>query len=272
MVGWLELAGVIFVAVLGAKAGRLISRLKTPYWGLGYLLPLIFLFSLLAIMYAGLNAYNPILACMSAGRMRFVIIALTVTMGTMTLLGRVNSRIEKATLYILMLAVVSWGAILPFAYPLIIKNRLARLPTLIDADNVCFQSTPYTCGPAAAVTALGQLGIHAHEGELAVLSHTSPILGTMPWELYKAIETRYASYGVDCKFRRFDSVSQLKDADVTLAVVRDAFLLDHCVAVLEVGDNTVTIGDPVIGKIRMSYKKFQSIWRCYGITLKHHPV
>ena len=70
----------------------------------------------------------------------------------------------------------------------------------------------------------------------------------------------------------FDSIKQMREADVTLAVVRDAFLLDHCVAVIEVGDKTVTIGDPVFGKIQMSHKDFQSVWRFYGITLKYNPT
>jgi predicted double-glycine peptidase len=268
MGGWFEIAGVITAAFLGGFAGRLFSRLKNPHWGWGYCLPLMLAFLLLLITYAGLNASNPFFAWISSGRLRFVLIALSVTMGAMTLIGRLTNRFQKALLFVVMIGVVAWGALMPFAMPLIIKKNLAQLPTLIDADNVCFQSTPYTCGPAAAVTALGQLGIRAHEGELAILSHTSPIIGTMPWDLYKAIEDRYAADGVDCRFRHFDSISQLREAGVTLAVVRDAFLLDHCVAVIEVGENTVTIGDPVLGKTLMTHKDFQNIWRFYGIALK----
>ena len=272
MGGWFELAGVIIAAFLGAVGGRSFSRLKNPHWGWGYVLPLMLIFLLLLITYAGLNTFTPLFAWISSGRLRFVVIALSVTMGAMTLIGRLKNRIEKAFLFVVMIGVVGWGAILPFAYPLIIKNDLARLPTLTDADNICFQSTPYTCGPAAAVTALSRLGIRAHEGELAILSHTSPIIGTMPWELYKAIEDRYAVDGIDCRFRHFDSISQLREAGVTLAVIKDAFLLDHCVAIIEVGDDTVTIGDPILGKVQMSYKDFQGIWRFYGIALKHNSA
>jgi hypothetical protein len=272
MVGWFELTGVIFAAISGAAVGHSFSRLKSPFWAFGYIIPLAFIFGLLIITFAGLNAINPLFAWVSAGRLRFVIIALTVTMGAMTLIGRVKNRVEKSLVFLTMLGVVGWGALMPFVMPIIIKNDLAKLPTLTDADNICFQSTPYTCGPAAAVTALGRLGIRAHEGELAILSHTSPIIGTMPWELYKAIENRYGGDGVVCRFRSFDSISQLKDADVTLAVVKDEFMLDHCVAVIDVTDKTVTIGDPVLGKIKMSYKDFQSIWRFYGIALKHNPT
>ena len=193
-------------------------------------------------------------------------------MGAMTLIGRLTNRIEKAIVFLFMLGTVGWGAVLPFVLPLVLEKDLANLPTVTDADNICVQSTPYTCGPAAAVTALRKLGFPAQEGELAVLSHTSPIVGTMPWTLCKTIQDRYAASGVDCQFRQFDSVNQLKDADVTLAVIKDAFMLDHCVAILDVTDKNVIIGDPVLGKIKMSHKNFQSVWRFYGIALKHTPI
>ncbi|MGD0596606.1 MAG: cysteine peptidase family C39 domain-containing protein [Sedimentisphaerales bacterium] len=272
MVGWFEIAGVIIAAFLGAVGGRSFSRLKNPHWCWGYFLPLMLIFLLLLITYAGLNAFTPFFAWISSGRLRFVIIALSVTMGAMTLIGRLKNRTEKAFVFVMMIGVVAWGSVLPFVMPLLVRNDLADLKTQTNADNICVQSTSYTCGPAAAVTALRQLGVTAQEGELAILSHTSPIIGTMPWSLYKAIQDRYAGDGIDCRFRHFDSISQLREADVTLAVIKDAFLLDHCVAIIEVGDNTVTIGDPILGKIQMSYKDFQSVWRFYGIALKHNPT
>jgi predicted double-glycine peptidase len=53
-----------------------------------------------------------------------------------------------------------------------------------------------------------------------------------------------------------------------LAVVRDAFLLDHCVAVLDVSDLTVVIADPVLGKQLMSHEQFERMWRFTGIVLQ----
>jgi predicted double-glycine peptidase len=272
MVGWFEIAGIITAAFLGAVAGRSFSRLKNPHWGWGYFLPLMLIFLLLIITFAGLNAFTPLFAWISSGRVRFVLIALSVTMGATTLIGRLQNRTEKAFVFVIMISVVAWGSVLPFVMPLLVRNDLAGLKTKTNVDNICVQSTSYTCGPAAAVTALRQLGITAQEGELAILSHTSPIIGTMPWSLYKAIQNRYAADGIDCRFRQFDSISQLREADVTLAVVKDAFMLDHCVAIIEVGDNTVTIGDPILGKVQMSHKDFQSVWRFYGIALKHNPT
>jgi predicted double-glycine peptidase len=81
------------------------------------------------------------------------------------------------------------------------------------------------------------------------------------------LRSRYGAEGLKCQYRRFDSIDQLKGAGITLAVVRDRFLTDHCVAVLEVSDRMVTIADPVMGKELLSYENFAKIWRFSGIVL-----
>ena len=150
------------------------------------------------------------------------------------------------------------------------KARLLSLPTIIDADGVCFQSTDYTCGPAAAVTALGKLGFAAHEGELAFLSYSNPITGTFPLCLESAIQSHYGGRGLDCRYRRFNSVDELAGADLTIAVIKSSFLWDHCIVVLGVNDKYVILADPVFGKMQMARWKFEKIWRFTGITLKNN--
>jgi hypothetical protein len=245
------------------------SRLKNPHWSWGYGIPLALIAIVLGATHFGSKTFVPVIVWLSVGRARFIIMGLAVTMGCMTLLGRLKNRTEKAVVLVLMTAVVLWGSVLPFFAPVLIRNDLANLKTKINADNICVQTTNYTCGPAAAVTALRHLGLTAQEGELAILSHTSPIVGTLPWCLYKAIQNKYEEQGIICRLRRFDSVAQLRDQDVTLVVVKDAFLLDHCVAVIEVGDKTITIADPALGRQKMTHEDFESVWRFYGITLKN---
>jgi hypothetical protein len=269
MGGWFETAGVILIVVLGATAGRAFSRLKNPHWGWGYCVSLALIALVLAATYISSKTFVPVLIWISGGRMRFVIIGLAVAMGSTTLLGRLKNRIEKVVVFVLMTAVLIWGTVLPFFVPVLIRKDLRNLRTRINADNICVQTTNYTCGPAAAVTALRRIGLTAQEGEIAILSHTSPVVGTLPWCLYSAIQQRYAAQGIECQLRHFNSVGELRGQDVTLVVVRDAFLLDHCVAVLEVGDETVTIADPALGRQKMSHKEFEDVWRFYGITLKN---
>jgi hypothetical protein len=272
MGGWFETTGVILVVILAAAAGRIFSRLKNPHWGWGYCIPLSLISFVLIATYIGSKTLIPALAWVSCGRARFIIIGLSVAMGSTTLFGRLKNRIEKAVLLVVAAGVITWGSVMPFFVPVLIRNDLNKIKTKINIDNICVQTTDYTCGPAAAVTALRHLGFSAQEGEIAILSHTSPIVGTLPWSLYKAIQNKYAAEGVECQLRRFDSVGELRGQDVTLVIVRDSFMLDHCVAVLEVGEETITIADPSLGRQKMSHKDFESVWRFYGITLKNNSV
>ncbi len=265
---WVETGGVILVALLGIFLGRVFSGLRKSYWMLGYFLS----FGLIAILV--LVRFNNALyfvrpfSWIISGRAKFVILSLAVTMGLTVLLSRLPRKCEKLMVCFLMTMVVIWFLVLPFLVPALIKDHLSNIKTRLNAKGVCFQSTSYTCGPAAAVTVLGRLGLSAEEGEIAILSHTSPVAGTLPACLSSALQRRYGPVGLKCQYRRFDSIEQLRNAGLTLVMVRDSFLQDHCLAVLEVSDLTITIADPLAGTKLMSHEQFEKIWRFSGIVLK----
>ena len=269
---WLETLCVALVTLSGIFLGRLCSSFRKPYWTLGYFPPLLLIAMLVTARFADGLAFVAPLSWITAGRARFVVLSLAATMGLTTPLPRLANRCQKLAVCVLMTVVVVWFSISPFLAPALLKNRLLNLDTRIASNGICFQTTDYTCGPAAAVTALTKLGLSAQEGEIAVLSHCSPVTGTLPGCLAKALQNRYGSEGLQCQYRRFDSLDQLKSADVTLAVVSDAFLTYHCVAVLEVSDHNVIIADPVIGRRSMSHKQFEKIWRYCGIVLKRDSM
>ncbi|MDD5326456.1 MAG: cysteine peptidase family C39 domain-containing protein [Phycisphaerae bacterium] len=265
---WLETVGIILIAMLGVFLGKLFSHPRKAYWIVGYLFSVLLIAFLLISGYSNSLAFAPPFAWIAAGRIKFVIFSLAVTMGLTTPLSRLPYKFEKVVICFLMIVVVGWFSVMPFLAPALIENHLANLKTLLDSNGICFQTTAYTCAPAAAVTALGKLGLTAEEGELAILAHTSPVAGTLPGCLRTALQNRYGSEGLRCQYRRFDSIAQLKDAGLTLAVVKNALLSDHCIAVLEVRDNTVIVADPVTGKRSLSHEQFEKIWRFSGIVLK----
>ena len=265
---WFETAGVVLVALSGVLVGKVFSRLPRSYWSLGYFFPCALVFILLVARCSNSLSFTPPLSWMLAGRVRFVLLCLAATIGLTTPLSRLPRTSEKIIICILMSIVVFWFSILPFLVPWLIRNDLNAIKTKIDANGVCYQSTAYTCAPAAAVTALLRLGLPAQEGELAILAHTSPVAGTLPTCLKQALETRYGSFGLRCHYRPFTSVSQLNNEGITLAVVRDSLMTDHCVAVLDVSGETVTLADPVMGKTLISRHEFEKIWRFTGIVLR----
>jgi hypothetical protein len=269
---WLETLGVVLIAVFGVVAGRVFSRFQEPYWVLGYILPGV-LIAMLAMLRFNSNLYfvSPF-SWIAAGRVRYVVLSLAVAMGLTVPLSRLPYKFEKLIVCLLMAGFVIWFSVLPFLMPALIKDRLSNLQTKFDKEGVCRQTTDYTCGPAAAVTALGKLGLTANEGELAVLSYSSPVTGTLPECLSSALQDRYSAEGLSCRYRHFDSIAQLKSAGITLALVREAFFIDHCLAVLEVTDEAVTVADPVTGTRMMPYEQFEKIWRFSGIVLQRNPL
>lgn len=265
---WLETILVFLVAVSGVFLGRFFSRLPKRYWIAGSFLPFVLVAMLVIVRCNPAIGFTAPFSWISMGRMRFVFLSLAVTMGLTCSVSRLPYKSERILVCMFMTVVVVWFCVLPFLVPALIRADLSNIETKLDSNGICHQSKAYTCGPAAAVTALRRLGLQAHEGQIAVLSHTSPIVGTLPACLSAALENRYGAEGLECEYRGFDSISQLRDAGVTLAVVKDAFLLDHCVAVLEVSDQTVTVADPVFGKTSMTYEQFEKVWRFSGIVLR----
>jgi len=267
-----ETAGIVLLVVLGILIGRTFSAFRSPYWTLGYFLPCI------AIVVLALASCNNVLyfvrpfCWVTTGRARFIVLALAVSIGLTVPLSRLPRRCERLLLRILMVVVVTWFCVLPFLVPALIKERLSNLKTRLDSNGICLQTTDFTCAPAAAVTALRQLGLPADEGQIAALSYSSPVTGTMPTFLCSALRNRYSSAGLKCKYRRFDSVDQLSDAGITLAVVKNAFLRDHCLVILDVSADTITAADPVSGVKSMSREQFEKIWRFSGIALRRGAI
>lgn len=265
---WVDTIGLLCVAFSGIVIGLKISRTRGHRWLWGYVVPLVLLFLLAGVRFYHFLVFVPPFSFFLAGRFRFIVLALAITVGLTTSISRLKHIYQKVVLYILMTVFVIWFAALPLLMPVLIKDKLLNLPTIVNADGICMQSTDFTCAPAAAVTALGKLGFEASEGRLAFLSYSNPITGTLPACLEDTLRTCYGSRGLDCHYRRFDSVEQLKNADLTLAIIKSSFLTDHCIVVLKVNDQDVLLADPVFGKTRMTRRQFEKIWRFTGITLK----
>ncbi|UCC98560.1 MAG: hypothetical protein JSW66_01445 [Phycisphaerales bacterium] len=269
---WVETIGVVLVALVGVYVGRVFSRLGKPYWVLAYLFPAILIGMLALVRFNNALYFVRPFVWVTTGRVRFITLSLAVSMGLTVPLSRLPRRWEKLIVCVLMAGFVSWFSVLPFLFPALIRDRLSNLRTRFDANGICRQTTDYTCGPAAAVTALGRLGLSGDEGELAVLSYSSPVVGTLPACLSSALQKRYGADGLRCQYRRFDSIDQLRSAGITLAVVRDAFLLDHCIAILNVSDEAVTVADPVTGTRLVPHQQFEKMWRFSGIVLKRDSI
>ncbi len=269
---WVGTASIVLVALLGICLGWMFSRLQRSYWLLGCSVPFVLIAMLILTRYNNSLHFVQPFSWVALGRARFIILSLAVSMGLTVPLSRLPYKFEKVIVCLLMAGFLTWSSALPLLVPALVKDHLLNLNTKFDGNGICRQTTDYTCGPAAAVTALGKLGLTAEEGELAVLSYSSPMTGTLPSCLSAAIENRYGADGLRCRYRHFDSVDQLKGAGVILAMVREAFLMDHCLTILNVSDDAVTVADPVTGTRLMPHGQFERIWRFSGIVLERDSV
>jgi len=264
---WLETLGGLVLAGAACVVGRLFSRLRRPYWAAGYAAPLLVIAAVAAVRWAPALEFIPPFSWLLAGRIEFAASAAAGAMLFATLLPHLPRREMKILVGILMAVIVLRYAVLPFALPGLLRGSLSALETKFDPDGVCQQSTGYTCGPAAAVSALDQLGLPGDEAELAVLARTNPVSGTQPDLLCAALAERYAARGLSCEYRYFASVAELRDAAPAIAMIRHSILTDHYVAVLKVDDLRVTLADPQVGLRKLSDEHFARIWRNCAIVL-----
>src|SRR5262249_4697231 len=156
---------------------------------------------------------------------------------------------SQLAFFALVSATVLYEAIVPFIVPLYLHNDLQNLHTTIDDQGVCRQTTSYTCGPAAAVTALRRMGITTDEGELAVAMHTTPLVGTPPDVLADSLESKFSDHALRAEYRKFDNVDGLAGHEPVLAITKIQAIEDHYVVVLHVSTAGVLIADPAQGRV-----------------------
>ena len=265
---WLETVGILLIAISGIILGRWASRRSTSArifaMSVSFAVVGLILLSRLGVLWETLPLLRPI----AASRWRFVLLAFSVTLGLTAPLTQLRSYVSRFITCLVMAFFTTILVSFPFLGPALIQSDLAASQTRIDIDGVCRQSQPFTCGPAAAVTALNRFGVEATEGALAMAAHTSPVIGTSPWDLYRTLKSDYQDEGIEYSFLHMRSIDQLPTEAVLLAVVRDAPATDHCVAVLAVNENTVTIADPMAGLVHMPRDSFHQLWRNCGILLQ----
>ena len=258
----------LLCALSGVALGWWFSRLRNPYWALGYFIPLLLVFAYALSFHIPALMFAPPFSWLTMGLKKFAVFGLIATMVLTTPLSRVPNKRSRIFIVALMTVIVFFMAIWPFAAPMVDRHQLSSLQTNIDKNGICLQTTDYTCGPASAVTVLRKLELPAEEGQIAILSCTSAQEGTPIDMLAEGLNRQYAAQGLSAQCRVFHSVAELRQAGLTLAVIKYGFLVDHWVAILGVTDSEVVIGDPLGGLDRMPYHDFAEKWRFIGIVLQ----
>ncbi len=268
MIEYFEIFGIVLLATAGFSASLGISRLPGKYWLVGYVV------CMTLVVMIGLSRYFPVIGFIKpfswlvAGRAEFAIYAVIATMPFSILLPKLPDKRLRGLITIFIVLVTIKYSLLPFLGPILVRGELKNLETKFDVDDCCIQGTDYTCGPAAAVTALKRLGVKAQEGEIAIWAHTNQFSGTPEDVLWETLQRHFSKDGVKFEYRMFDSLEELKREGLTLAVIKHSFIVDHYITILEVNGEKVIAADPLRGKIETSHADFEKIWRYSGITVK----
>lgn len=135
------------------------------------------------------------------------------------------------------------------------------------ADGVCRQSTDYTCVAASLVTVLQKYGIETSEGEMARLSYTGVGQGTTDTRAVLALQRKLAGQPLDARYEPMDYARLQQVGLPCLVPLKWGYFVSHMVAVLEVGDDAVVLGDPLTGARRVSRREFEREWLRRGIHL-----
>ena len=85
MIPWLQTVGVLLLALLGIVAGRGCARLKTPYWFIGYIIPLLLIIMVGVARWVKIIGFLAPFSWLMMGRREFALIAVMCTVLFMTL-------------------------------------------------------------------------------------------------------------------------------------------------------------------------------------------
>jgi hypothetical protein len=268
MQAWLEIVAVTALVAAGWVLGNRLSATARRWWPVALGAPFAVVLAIVLARRSMTLAFTPPFRWIVSGRLEYVILGPSIMIILAMLIPHLKSKMQRALVAAFACLAAGNLTILPFALPALNAGYLRGLDTQVNADGVCLQNTAYTCGPAAAVTALRTMGVYGSEGEIAVLSRSNPVSGTEPDLLCDALDRRYGERGIACEYRAFSSIGELKGDAVMIALVKYSLFVDHYVAVLDVSDGKVTVGDPLKGQCVVPVGEFEKEWRFAGIVMK----
>ena len=135
------------------------------------------------------------------------------------------------------------------------------------ADGVCIQSTPYTCGAAAAATLLNRNGVAADEAEMARLCRANAFTGTDALDVCSGIREKLAGTGRCVRLERSGWRSLLSLGRPAMVLLKSGFLVDHWVVVLEARPDGVLLSNPAAGRVALKPEDFKKRWRGLIVTI-----
>ncbi|MGH2272888.1 cysteine peptidase family C39 domain-containing protein, partial [Anaerohalosphaeraceae bacterium U12dextr] len=262
---WMEAVGVAAIAFGGLWTGVLFSR-RGRTAGLWVCALAVAMTFLLGAVRWSMGSSDGIAFALAGGRVKFVILSFVIPMGLAAVQPYLPYRAERWAVVCLTGAAMALLGVIPCLGTAMAATRLAAAVSYFDADGVCRQSTAFTCGPAAAATALRRLGVEVSEGRLAGLSRSCPFIGTAEYDLYWGIQAA-AGERVRCRYVRGRVLPELAGGEVMLVMMPQSRVMNHCVAVVAMTAAAVVVADPSEGLLTLPREYLEEHWTGSAIVM-----
>ncbi len=263
---WIENILVIGIAFVGLLTGAGISRLGKNAGLAACAASILFILFLAAARLYPEQLPNSIFWAFVSSRIKFVLLSWFVPVGLAAAMPYLPRKSERWLTTVLIALFIYSFSVFPFLGAAVAAEELKYNLPRFDRNGVCCQSMPFTCGPAAAATALHHFGVDIGEGQLTQLSRCGMMLGTGEWELFNAVRTA-ANGRLECEFVRCEDLPTLAVNQVLLVTLRQGVLYNHCAAILETDGQTVLLADPAEGLFRIPLYHVRQCWTKTGILL-----
>jgi hypothetical protein len=116
-----------------------------------------------------------------------------------------------------------------------------------DASGALQQTSGITCAPAAACMLLYRAGVRISEGELAELANTTPLQGTAPHALARAVDRVARAHRRRGRIQRVDYARAMRLGHAFVALMHRPGVGGHALCVLKADATRVRVIDPLSG-------------------------
>ncbi len=134
---------------------------------------------------------------------------------------------------------------------------------------VVYQTSEFSCVPAACATALNQLKLPTSEAQMAVFTETKAGTGATIIRAYNGLTKRLADepYGVELVQPSYDDL--VGQPLPVLTPLRMQATTHHMVTLLRIDEDGVWLADPQLGKVYMERDEFESVYTDQAIVFHH---
>lgn len=178
---------------------------------------------------------------------------------------------RRSSARVLAMAALALGALLVMNGPCALywHGHAVSQANYPRADGLLAQSTPWTCTPSSSAMLLARNGLRVSEGELAERVGTSPMMGTDPIALAKALRRWYVPARLRVRVAKLDYAAAKALGRPFVASIKLPRVGGHSLLVERIDAAGVHVADPLGGRRRViAPARWLEMWKDVCIWLE----